>query len=115
MGAILARSPDGRLRNDARQPLVFQVLPSVPSFELWLLHFEDIQALLHRNEVLRRLKQHLAAYEKGADKAFASTSAHLAVATRRAQRLAARFTADTGTEPFAGIAGLVTLLISLRR
>lgn len=111
----LAESLDGRLRNDAKQPVVFQAIASVPSFELWLLlHYEDIQAPLHRDEVMRRLKQHIPGYEKGAGNAFATTSAHLAVATQRAERLAARFTADTDPEPFTAIAGLVVLLTTLR-
>ena len=111
----LAESLDGRLRNDVKQPVVFQAIASVPSFELWLLlHYEDIQAPLHRDEVMRCLKQHIPGYEKGMGKAFASTSEHLAVATQRAERLAARFTADTAPEPFTAIAGLVALLTTLR-
>lgn len=111
----LAQSLDGKLRNDARQSVVFQAVASVPSFELWLLlHYEDIQAPLHRGEVMRRLKQHIPDYEKGAGKAFATTSKYLAVATKRAERLAARFTAETDPEPFTAIAGLVALLTTLR-
>lgn len=111
----LAASLDGRLRNDAKQPVTFQAIASVPSFELWLLlHYEDIQAPLHRDEVMSRLKQHIRGYEKGAGKAFATTNEHLAVATLRAERLAARFTADTDPNPFTAIAGLVTLLTTLR-
>ncbi len=111
----LAESLDGKLRNDAKQPVVFQAIASVPSFELWLLlHYEDIQAPLHRDEVMRHLKQHIPGYEKGAGKAFATTSEHLAVATQRAERLAARFTAHTAPEPFTAIAGLVALLTTLR-
>jgi len=112
----LAESLDGKLRNDAKQPVIFQAVASVPSFELWLwllLHYEDIQAPLHRNEVMYRLKQHIPDYEKGTDKAFATTSEHLAIATQRAERLAARFTADTVPEPFTAIAGLVALLTTL--
>ena len=63
---------------------------------------------------MRCLKQHIPGYEKGMGKAFASTSEHLAVATQRAERLAARFTADTAPEPFTAIAGLVALLTTLR-
>lgn len=111
----LAESLDGKLRNDAKQPVIFQAVASIPSFELWLLlHYEDIQAPLHRNEVMYRLKQHIPDYEKGADKAFATTSEHLAIATQRAERLSARFTADTDPEPFTAIAELVTLLTTLR-
>ena len=111
----LAASLDGKLKNDAKQPVSFQAIASVPSFELLLLlHFEDIQAPLHRDEVMRRLKLHMPGYDKGADNAFATTNMHLAVATRRAERLAVRFTAHTDPEPFTAIVELVKLLTTLR-
>lgn len=111
----LAESLNGKLKNDIKQPIVFQAVASVPSFELWLLlHYEDIQAPLHRNEVLVRLRQHIPNYEKGFGSAFAITSEHMAIATQRAKRLAERFTADTAPEPFTAIAGLVALLTTLR-
>lgn len=113
----LAASLDGKLRNDAKQPISFQSIASVPSFELWLLlllHYEDIQAPMHRDEVMRRLKLHIPGYDKGAGNAFAITSEHLAVATQRAERLAARFTARTDPEPFTAIVELVKLLTTLR-
>jgi hypothetical protein len=95
--------------------VTFRAIASVPSFELWLLlHFEDIQAPLHRDEVNRRLKQYLPAYEKGAGNAFAITREHLEVATQRAERLAAKFSAYTDPEPFTAIVELVTLLTTLR-
>jgi hypothetical protein len=97
----LAVSLNGKLRNDAKQPVAFQAIASVPSFELWLLlHFEDIRTPLHRDEVMRRLKLHIPGYDKGAGNAFAITGEHLSVATQRAERLAARFTAHTDPEPF---------------
>lgn len=111
----LAESLDGRLRNDNKQPVAFKAIASVPSFELWLLlHYEDIQAPVHRDEVMRKLKQYISGYEKGAGGAFASTSAHIAIATRRAEALAARFSADTAPEPFTGVVELVKLLTTLR-
>ena len=75
-----------------------------------LLHYEDIQALLHRNEVMRRLKQHIVDYEKGAIDVFAITGNHLEIATQRARALATRFNAHTDPNPFTAIAELVTLL-----
>lgn len=111
----LAASLDGRLRNDAKQPVVFWAIPSVPSFELWLLlHFEDVRTPLHRDEVMRRLKLHIHGYDKGAGNAFAITSKYLSVATQRAERLAESFTAYTDPEPFTAIAELVKLLTTLR-
>lgn len=111
----LAASLDGKLKNDTRQPVIFRAIASIPSFELWLLlHFEDIQAPLHRDEVMRRLKRHIPGYEKGSGDAFANTEAHLSSAIQRAERLAERFSAHTEPEPFTGVVGLVKLLTTLR-
>ena len=110
----LATSLDGTLRNSVKQPIVFQAIASVPNFELWLLlHYEDIQAPLQREETVQRLKQYIPNYEKGASDVFKTTREHLPVAIKRAERLAARFTANDATEPFTGIAGLVALLTTL--
>ncbi len=68
-------------KNDENKLVPFKAIASVPSFELWLLlHFEDIQHPLHRDEVLARLKQHLHDYEKGADGVFAATRDRLETA-----------------------------------
>ncbi|MBI4986272.1 MAG: RloB domain-containing protein [Rhodocyclales bacterium] len=111
----LAESLDRKLKNDAKQFIRFKAIASVPSFELWLLlHYEDILAPIHRNEVMLRLKRHIPGYEKGAGRAFAITREHLNIATERAEALAAKFTADTAPEPYTAIVGLVTLLTTLR-
>lgn len=111
----LAESLDGKLRNDNRQAVGFKAIASVPCFELWLLlHFEDVQAPVHRDEVLRRLKQHIAGYEKGQGGAFAATRARLDIAQQRAQSLATRFTAYTEPEPYTAITALMTALTALR-
>ena len=111
----LAQSLDGKLRNDDRQPVSFKAVVSVPSFELWLLlHYEDIQAPIHRDEVMYRLKQRIPGYDKGAGGAFASTRDRLETATQRAQALAAKFNAYTDPEPFTALHELVTLLTTLR-
>lgn len=113
----LAESLDGILKNDAKQSIRFQAIASVPSFELWLLlHYEDIQAPLHRDEVIQRLRrpENFPGYEKGAARAFANTCGRLAVATQRAEALAARFTADTVPESYTAIVDLVRLLTTLR-
>jgi len=111
----LAQSLDGKLRNDDRQLVSFKAIASIPSFELWLLlHYEDIQAPIHRDEVMARLKQHIPGYEKGAGGAFATTLNRLDAATQRAQALAAKFSAYTDPEPFTALHELVTLLTTLR-
>jgi hypothetical protein len=111
----LAASLDGKLKNDASQSVAFQAIASVPSFEIWLLlHFEEIQAPLHRDEVMHRLKQHIPGYNKGAANAFTITREYLPIAIQRAERLAARFTAQTDPHPFTAIVELVKLLTALR-
>ena len=110
----LAKSLDGKLRNDIKQPMRFQAIASVPSFELWLLlHYEDIRAPIHRVELMQRLKQHLPHYEKGAGGAFALTREHLAIATQRAKTLATKSNAYTAPEPYTAVADLVMLLTTL--
>ncbi|MDP2170383.1 MAG: RloB family protein [Rhodocyclaceae bacterium] len=111
----LAEKLDGKLRNDNKQPVGFRAIASVPSFELWLLlHYEDIQAPIHRDEVMRRLRQHFPGYEKGVECAFATTRDRLDTATQRAQALAAKFNAFSDPEPYTAIADLVMLLTTLR-
>jgi len=111
----MAESLDKKLRNDIKQPVRFKAIASIPSFELWLLlHYEDVQSPLHRDEVMQRLKQHIPGYEKGARGAFCSTREHLIIAIKRAERLAARFTAYDDPEPYTAVAELVSLLTVLR-
>lgn len=111
----VAKSLDGKLRNDDRQPVSFKAITSIPSFELWLLlHYEDIQAPIHRDEVMARLKQHIPDYEKGARGGFSTTRERLETATQRAQALALRFNAFTDPEPYTALHELVTLLTTLR-
>jgi hypothetical protein len=110
-----AASLAGKLKNDAKEVVTFEAIASVPNFELWLLlHFEDIQAPLHRDEVMRRLKQHMPSYDKGANNAFAITCQRLPIAIQRAERLAKRFTAHTDPEPFTALVELVKLLTKFR-
>ena len=111
----LAKSLDGKLRNDDRQPVSFKAIASIPSFELWLLlHYEDTQHPLHRHEVMERLRRHIPGYEKGTGGAFATTRIRLEIATQRARALAAKFNAYTDPAPFTALHELVTLLTTLR-
>ncbi|MFM2274891.1 MAG: hypothetical protein RL211_763 [Pseudomonadota bacterium] len=111
----LAQSLDGKLHNDDRQAVSFKAIASIPSFELWLLlHYEDIQAPIHRDEVMERLKHHIPGYDKGAGGAFAITHSRLKTATQRAQALAVKFNACTAPEPYTALYELVTLLTTLR-
>jgi hypothetical protein len=112
----LAESLDRKLKNDVKQPITFKAIASIPNFELWLLlHYEDIQAPIHRDEAMNRLKQHIPSYEKGAGGAYTTTCGRLEVAKQRAQVLAARFNAYTDPNPFTALHDLVALLTKLHR
>lgn len=111
----LAESLDRKLRNDNKQYIQFKAIPSVPSFELWLLiHFENIQSQIDRNEVLRRLKQRLPQYEKGCKGTFALTSDRLEAAYRQAEMLERHNSGYTDPKPFTAVGDLVKLLTGLR-
>ena len=105
---------DRKLENDENEKVVFKAIVSVPSFELWLLlHYVDIQAYHHRDEVLRRLRVHIPNYEKGNNGLYTQTQGMLVVATSRAERLRARFSRFPGEEPYTDVDELVGMLRSL--
>ncbi|OGQ98091.1 MAG: hypothetical protein A2505_00110 [Deltaproteobacteria bacterium RIFOXYD12_FULL_55_16] len=111
-----AAALNGKLKNDLGKRVPFHAIASVPCFELWLLlHFVDVFAPLHRDEVYARLKQeHLPGYDKGQGGHWAATKHHLNIATQRAQARAAATTAHDGTEPYTGIYQLVSWLTHLK-
>lgn len=111
----LAQSLDGRLRNEDKATVGFAAIASVPSFELWLLlHYEDIQHPIERDEVMHRLKGYIPNYQKGSGGVFALTRDQLGMATQRAQGLSLRFSAHSAPEPFTAVHELVRLLSTLR-
>ncbi len=79
-----------------------------------MLHYEDIQAPIHRDKVMARLKQHIRDYDKGAGGTFATTQQRLTMAMQRAQALAEKFNAHTPPEPFTALHELVGRLTTLR-
>jgi hypothetical protein len=110
----LANSLDRKLRNDSSTHVAFRAIASVPNFELWLLlHFENIQAPIHRDEVMNRLRQHLTGYKKGAADVFALTRGRLDTAKRHALALSTKNSAHTDPEPFTAVHELVEVLTSL--
>jgi RloB-like protein len=103
------------LRNKERQAVPLIAIPSVPCFELWLLlHFEDVLAPLHRNEVYQRLREYLPSYDKGGSGYWQQTMQQLPHALRRAEWLAALHTPTEGEEPYTGMAQLVSYLAKLK-
>lgn len=111
----MAESLDMKLKNDNKQYIRFRAIPSVPSFELWLLlHFENIQSPIDRHEVLRRLKKHIPLYEKGYEGTFALIRNQLEVAYQRSEMLRRRNSEYTDPEPYTAVGDLVKLLTGLR-
>ena len=101
--------------NDDGEPVPFQAVASVPCFEIWLLlHFEDVLAPVHRNEVYARLRTHLPGYDKGQGGHFAATRHRLNAATARATARAAQTMTAEGREPYTDMHTLVNLLMTLR-
>jgi hypothetical protein len=112
-----ARRYAGSLRhqNSDDEDVEFQVIASVPCFELWLLlHYEDVFEPVHRDEVHRRLRRHMAAYAKGGKGHWAQTKPHLERATDRAQHLAEHPQASNGHQPMTQMHELVQYLLKLR-
>lgn len=73
-----AKSLDGKMKNDEKKFISFKAIASVPCFEIWLLlHFEDVNTSVHRNEVFSRLKRHLPKYEKSSANIFEATRKNL--------------------------------------
>ncbi len=106
---------NGKLRSDLNQTVQFEAIASVPCFELWLLlHYEEVLAPLHREQVYARLRQHLPQYDKGQPGHFGSTKAYLHLATQRAQHLADLHDAHNEADPYTDFHRLVALLTTLK-
>lgn len=103
------------LRNSLGQKVLFKAMPSVPCFELWLLlHFEDVLAPIHREDVYARLRRHLPDYDKGQTGYFQRTRDKIPDAAARANHLTSCNSADDGLEPFTELHSLVQLLTTLK-
>jgi hypothetical protein len=110
----LAAELDGQHRNDEKQPIAFQAIPSNPCFELWLLlHFQRTEAHTHRDDVVRLLGRYMHGYQKSLDGIFESTYVRLETAYENAQRLRERLERP-GVNPSTDVDILVRLLCTLR-
>lgn len=111
----MSEARDGKLRNDEKEPVSFEAIVSVPSFELWLLlHFVSILAPLHGDQALAQLKQHIAGYEKGRSGIYAATLANLEIATQRAVALKDQFNRLPGDDVYTDVHQLVAALRRLK-
>jgi hypothetical protein len=111
----MSEARDGRHKNDQKNKVGFEAVVSVPSFELWLLlHFADIQAWLHRDEALARLRTYLPGYEKGSAGVFKATESNLEIATDRGVALKARCARIPGDDAYTDVHELVATLRNLK-
>lgn len=112
----LARRLDNTLKSDQGRAVRFVAVPSVPCFELWLLiHFEDVWAFGHRDDVLTKLKRWLPAYEKGSVDVYDQTKFRLDDAIGRAKELKQRYQPDTGADPYTNVDEVVERLQSINQ
>jgi hypothetical protein len=113
---LRAEALDQTLRNSDRKLVGFKAVPSVPCFELWiLLHFQDIHAFGHRNDVIAAVSSEgrLPGYSKGSKGIYAKTEDRIPEATARAAHLRTQFDPATGTDPYTEMDWLVDKLRSL--
>lgn len=106
-----AKALNSKLKNDLGKKVKFIAITSVPCFELWLLlHFEDVQVPLHRDDALARLQKHLPSYTKGKTGTYEATKDQRFFAIERAEKLPEH----NGFDCFTDIHELVTLLTTLK-
>jgi len=114
LASLKAANNKGHL-NDLGQPIKFESAPSNPSFELWLLlHFEDQQAHIHRDNVMRKLRTHIPNYEKGDRGMFELTEPLIDEARARAEQQRVNIEHRGMKNPTTYVDELVQVLRSLR-
>lgn len=111
-----AAARDKKLKNDNGSKVPFTAIPSVPNFELWLLlHFRDVLAPIHRNEVYAQLRQagRYPAYIKASTTAYVDTKEHMAQADARAAHLRGLHNPHNGSDPYTDADILTQTLLAL--
>lgn len=103
------------IKNDDNKLIPFYAIPSNPCFEFWLLlHFKDVKALFHRNEVMKKLKIHYPDYKKNAQGVWEHTKNNLDLASERATKLMTLSSLYNDAEPNTAISDLVRTLTTLK-
>ncbi|QCM08915.1 RloB domain-containing protein (plasmid) [Agrobacterium tumefaciens] len=111
-----AEATDETLKNDMKAKVPFKAIPSVPNFELWvLLHFKDVLAPVHRDNVYSELKKPSAypGYAKNSATVFQDTKDRIPEATARAEGLRAQFIPQDGNEPYTDVDVLTGELLKI--
>ncbi len=106
---------DGMKRkNDDGEVARWLAIPSNSCFELWLLlHVQEVQTAIHRDDALRRVKQNFPDYEKGSRQIFSKTRQFMSIAIERAYRLTESGSWDPWKDqgPYTGMHLLTHLLL----
>lgn len=106
---------NGKLKNEEKTKVPFYAVPSVPCFELWiLLHFRNVMAFGHRDEIISAVAAEIPGYAKGMDGVFARTRGALAAATARAVHLRQQFQPLPGADPYTSVDTLVARLLAIK-
>jgi RloB-like protein len=111
----MACAKNQKLKNDQKQAVAFEAIVSVPCFELWLLlHFSDARSWMHRDLVVKQLRNHISKYEKGMSNLFEFTEFALETATHRAKLLKQTNQRIPGDELYTDVHELVEFLCSFK-
>lgn len=111
-----AEATDKKLKNDEGTDIPFMAVPSVPNFELWvLLHFRDVLAPIHRNEVYAELRKpaHYPTYAKNSKRVYQDTKGRLPEASGRVVVLRGRFDKHDGNDPYTDADVLTAELLKI--
>jgi len=111
-----SESLNNKLRNDQKQKVQFIAITSIPCFELWLLlHFKEIYHWLHRDDVIRNLKNYIPGYEKGFEKCYQKTRHNIEIATERAKKLSNNKSSFDDNEAYTNVYFLIEFLLHLKQ
>jgi len=113
-----AAALEGKLKKNGGGKVTFAAIPSVPSFELWfLLHFKDVLAPMHRDDVYRQLKDadRYPTYEKNSITVYDDLKGSIPDATQRAEHLRDIHDKFGGVDPYTDADLLTGVLTKMER
>jgi len=110
-----AKKYNKRFKNDNKVQIPFEVIVSIPCFEIWLLlHFKNVSHPMNSTDCVRQLLVHYPDYNKAATDIFVKTKDKIKVAQGHSERLAKINNALTAPEPYTDIGKLVSVLMNLK-
>jgi hypothetical protein len=104
------------MKNDTQSKVPFEIIASVPCFEIWLLlHYEDVLAPLSRSDVYQRLRRHIPQYDKGSHGLWRRTNSQVLVAKERAIKIALQKNRSDDDGPYTDLHLFVDRLQNLMK